>query len=104
MPFNTDTQQSSRGYFLAAFIVNLIALVPLTGLLDYGLEEVYLRTGNTLGGILAAFLGDTASIMVATFSLYRAPLIVTTSFLTGSLLLNLLLVLGTGRFSCSEIP
>ena len=56
-----------------------------------------LHTGNTLGGILAASLGNTTSIMVGTFALFRTQVIVATSFLTGSLLLNLLLIIGTSK-------
>ena len=79
--------------------MNLVALIPLTSVLEFGLEEVYLRTGSTLEGILAAFLGDTTSIILTTMTLFRTKLIITTSFLVGSLLLNVLLIIGTGR-SC----
>ena len=92
-----DILKPSQAYSLAAFIVNLIALVPLTNTLEQGLLETGLRTGDSIDGILAAIFGNTTSIMVATFALFRVQSNVVTSFLTGSLLFDLLLTTGASR-------
>ena len=42
---------------MAVFIVNFIAIIPLAGLLSYATEEIALRVGETLGGLLNASFG-----------------------------------------------
>lgn len=41
----------------AVFIVNFIAIVPLAAMLSFATEEIALRTGETLGGLLNASFG-----------------------------------------------
>lgn len=41
----------------AIFIVNFIAIVPLAAMLSFATEEIALRTGETLGGLLNASFG-----------------------------------------------
>ena len=42
---------------LAVFIVNFLAIIPLAGLLGFGTEEIAMRVGDVLGGLLNASLG-----------------------------------------------
>jgi Ca2+:H+ antiporter len=42
---------------IAVFVINFIAIVPLAALLSYATEEIALRTGETLGGLLNASFG-----------------------------------------------
>jgi len=42
---------------VAVFVVNFIAIIPLAGLLSYATEELALRVGETLGGLLNASFG-----------------------------------------------
>lgn len=39
------------------FVVNFIAIIPLAGMLSYATEEISLRTGEVLGGLLNASFG-----------------------------------------------
>lgn len=39
------------------FVVNFIAIIPLAALLSYATEEIAIRTGETLGGLLNASFG-----------------------------------------------
>lgn len=41
----------------AIFVVNFIAIIPLAALLSFATEEIALRTGETLGGLLNASFG-----------------------------------------------
>ena len=41
----------------AVFIINLVAIVPLAGMLGYASEEIALRAGETLGGLIHASFG-----------------------------------------------
>lgn len=47
---------------VAVFVVNFLAIVPLAALLSYGTEEVALRLGETLGGLLNASLGNAVEL------------------------------------------
>ncbi len=42
---------------LVVFIVNFIAIIPLAGILSFATEEVAMRVGQTLGGLLNASFG-----------------------------------------------
>lgn len=42
---------------VAVFVINFIAIVPLAGMLSYATEEIALRTGETIGGLLNATFG-----------------------------------------------
>jgi len=40
-----------------AFVINFLAIIPLAGILSYATEEIALRVGETLGGLLNASFG-----------------------------------------------
>jgi Ca2+:H+ antiporter len=42
---------------VAVFVVNFIAIIPLAAMLSYATEEIALRIGETLGGLLNATFG-----------------------------------------------
>ena len=42
---------------VVVFVVNFIAIIPLAGMLSYATEELALRVGETLGGLLNATFG-----------------------------------------------
>jgi len=43
------------------FVVNFIAIIPLAAMLSYATEEIALRTGETIGGLLNASFGSVLS-------------------------------------------
>lgn len=85
-----STASSSLAIFLTAFL----AIMPLAGLLSYGTEEIAMRVGQTLGGLLNATLGNAVELIVAIIALFQCQLTITQTSLVGSVLSNLLLVLG----------
>ena len=42
---------------IAVFVINFIAIIPLAAMLSYATEEIALRTGETIGGLLNASFG-----------------------------------------------
>ena len=42
---------------VAIFVINFIAIIPLAAMLSYATEEIAIRTGETLGGLLNATFG-----------------------------------------------
>ena len=79
---------------IAIFLVNFIAIIPLAALLAYGTEEVALRLGETMGGLLNASLGNAVELIVAIIALVKGEIAIVQTSLIGSILSNLLLVLG----------
>ncbi|RWA10408.1 hypothetical protein EKO27_g4696 [Xylaria grammica] len=90
----------------AVFIVNFIAIIPLATLLSDATEQVALRTGETLGGLINATFGNAVELIVAIIALIDNQVTVVQTSLVGSVLSNLLLVLGfcfvAGGFNRSE--
>ncbi|OCF54093.1 calcium/proton exchanger [Kwoniella mangroviensis CBS 10435] len=83
----------------AVFITTFIAIIPLAGLLGFATEEAALRLGQTLGGLLNATLGNAVELIVAILALIKCELQVVQSSLVGSILSNILLVLGMCFFA-----
>ncbi|ORY32632.1 Sodium/calcium exchanger protein-domain-containing protein [Naematelia encephala] len=83
----------------AVFITTFIAIIPLAGLLGFATEEAALRLGQTLGGLLNATLGNAVELIVAILALVKCELAVVQSSLVGSILSNILLVLGMCFFA-----
>jgi Ca2+:H+ antiporter len=79
---------------VAVFVVNFIAIVPLAGMLSFATEEIALRTGDTLGGLLNASFGNAVELIVSIIALVHGQVLIVQTSLIGSILSNLLLVLG----------
>lgn len=83
----------------AIFTTCMLAIIPLAKLLGFGTEEIAIRVGQTLGGLLNATLGNAVELIVAILALVKCELVVVQSSLLGSILSNLLLVLGMCFFA-----
>ena len=86
-----------------AFLFSMIAIAPLAFLMGKATEELALRTGEAVGGLLNATFGNAVEMIIAGMALYAASqnpellatmVAVTQASLIGSILGNLLLVLG----------
>ncbi|KAL7410452.1 Sodium/calcium exchanger protein-domain-containing protein [Mrakia frigida] len=76
------------------FIFAFLAIIPLASLLSFATEELALRVGQTLGGLLNATLGNAVELIVTILALIKCNLTIVQSSLIGSILSNMLLVLG----------
>lgn len=79
---------------LLVFLLACLAIVPLAGLLGLATEKLAARTGEGIGGFLNATLGNAAELIIALVALKAGMLDVVKASLTGSIVGNLLLVLG----------
>lgn len=78
----------------ALFVLSAIALVPLAWVIGESTEQVGEHTGPAIAGLLNASFGNAPELMVALFSVHRGLFEVVRGSLTGSVIGNLLLVLG----------
>jgi Ca2+:H+ antiporter len=79
---------------IAVFVINFIAIIPLAGMLSYATEEIALRTGEVIGGLLNASFGNAVELIVSVIALAKDEVLIVQTSLIGSILSNLLLVLG----------
>jgi Ca2+:H+ antiporter len=88
---------------LIIFIASALAMIPLAGLMGEATEALAVRTGPRLGGLLNATLGNAAELIITIMAIREGilnPAInehmleLVRASLTGSILGNILLVLG----------
>ncbi|KAF1939036.1 vacuolar calcium ion transporter-like protein /H(+) exchanger [Clathrospora elynae] len=80
------------------FIINFIAIIPLAAMLSNATEELAIRVGETLGGLLNATFGNAVELIVSIQALIKNEITIVKTSLIGSMLSNLLLVLGMSFF------
>ena len=76
------------------FIASCLAIVPLAGWLGHATEELAHHTGEGIGGLLNATFGNAAELIIAIVALREGLYSVVKASLTGSIIGNILLVLG----------
>ncbi|KAK2873533.1 hypothetical protein FQN49_002273 [Arthroderma sp. PD_2] len=76
------------------FVLNFIAIMPLASLLSFATEELSATLGETLGGLLNATFGNAVELIVSIVALSKDEIRIVQSSMLGSVLSNILLVLG----------
>ena len=82
----------------SVFILNSLALVPLSALLGDFTEEVAVHTNQTVGGLINATFGNAFEVVVSIQALLADEYRIVQASVLGSVLSNLLLVLGCSLF------
>ena len=89
----------AAGQQTLTFVLSAAAVVPLAGLLGQATEELTARTGPRVGGLLNATFGNAAELVIGLLLLAHGEIDVVRASITGSILGNLLLVLGASLFA-----
>ncbi|KAI9152397.1 hypothetical protein H9P43_009187 [Blastocladiella emersonii ATCC 22665] len=76
------------------FWLNFVAIIPLAKLLSFATEELAMYTNQTIGGLLNASFGNATELLMSVIALTKGLVHVVQASLLGSILSNLLLVLG----------
>ena len=80
------------------FITSALAVIPLAGLMGEATEALSEKTGPRLGGLLNATLGNAAELIITLFAIRAGLLDLVKASLIGSILGNVLLVMGLSIF------
>ncbi|KAA8517823.1 hypothetical protein F0562_015312 [Nyssa sinensis] len=80
------------------FALSLLGLTPLAERVSFLTEQIAFYTGPTVGGLLNATCGNATELIIAILALTQHKVAVVKYSLLGSILSNLLLVLGTSLF------
>ena len=76
------------------FFACALAIIPLAHKMGLATEEVAARTGPTFGGLMNATFGNAAELIIGIFALRAGLIDLVKASLTGSIIGNLLLILG----------
>ncbi|MEZ5285214.1 MAG: calcium/proton exchanger [Vicinamibacterales bacterium] len=76
------------------FLVSCLAILPLAGLMGEATEHLAHRAGPSLGGLLNATFGNAAELIIGFMALRAGETAIVKASITGSILGNLLMVLG----------
>lgn len=79
---------------IAVFALSALAIIPLSGILGAATEAVAEHTSPAIGGVLSATMGNLAELIIASIALRAGLIDLVKASITGSILGNLLLVLG----------
>ncbi|KAK3904214.1 Sodium/calcium exchanger protein-domain-containing protein [Staphylotrichum tortipilum] len=77
-----------------AFAMNAIAIIPLAGLLGHATESVASRFSDTVGALMNITFGNTVELIIFIIALVHNHIRIVQASLVGSILVNLLLILG----------
>ncbi|KAK4395009.1 Vacuolar cation/proton exchanger 2 [Sesamum angolense] len=80
------------------FFFSLLGITPLAERLGYATEQLACFTGPTVGGLLNATFGNATEMIISMYALKNGMIRVVKQSLLGSILSNMLLVLGCAFF------
>ena len=76
------------------FVLSVLAIVPLAGLLSQATESVAAKTGDTIGGLLNATLGNLTELVIALAALRAGEYMLVKASVAGAIVANTLFMLG----------
>lgn len=80
------------------FFLSLLGIIPLAERLGWATEQLAFYTGPTVGGLLNATFGNATELIISMYAMKHGMLRVVQQSLLGSILSNMLLVLGCAFF------
>src|SRR3954469_11822602 len=78
----------------ALFVLSILAVVPLAALLSQATESVAAKTGDTVGGLLNATLGNLTELVIALAALRSGQYMLVKASVAGAIVTNTLFMLG----------
>lgn len=82
----------------ALFLLSVLAIIPLAALLSQATESVAAKTGDAVGGLLNATLGNLTELVIALAALRAGQYMLVKASIAGAIVTNSLFVLGASFF------
>lgn len=76
------------------FSLSVLAIVPLAALLSHATEAVAAKTGDAVGGLLNATLGNLTELVIALTALHAGQYVLVKASIAGAIVTNTLFMLG----------
>jgi Ca2+:H+ antiporter len=80
------------------FVLSVLAIVPLAALLSHATESVAAKTGDAVGGLLNATLGNLTELVIALTALRAGQYMLVKASIAGAIVTNSLFMLGACFF------
>src|SRR5499426_1635499 len=80
------------------FILSVLAILPLAVLLSHATESVAAKTGDSVGGLLNATLGNLTELVIALTALRAGQYMLVKASIAGAIVTNTLFMLGASFF------
>lgn len=80
------------------FVLSVLAIVPLAALLSFATESVASKTGDAVGGLLNATLGNLTELIIALTALKSGNYMLVKASVAGAIVTNSLFMLGASFF------
>jgi len=88
------TAEHSGASGTVLFVLSVLAIVPLAALLSHATESVAARTGDAVGGLLNATLGNLTELVIAVTALVAGQQMLVKASIAGAIVSNTLFMLG----------
>jgi Ca2+:H+ antiporter len=94
VPIVFAAQKLKPGAHTPLFVLSVLAIVPLAALLSHATESVAAKTGDTVGGLLNATLGNLTELVIAFAALRAGQYMLVKASIAGAIVTNTLFMLG----------
>jgi Ca2+:H+ antiporter len=85
---------TAPGAHMMLFVLSVLAIVPLAAMLSHATESVAAKTGDTVGGLLNATLGNMTELVITLTALRAGEYLLVKGSLAGVIVTNTLFMLG----------
>jgi Ca2+:H+ antiporter len=87
-------EKLAPGAHTLLFVLSVLAIVPLAALLSHATESVASKTGDSVGGLLNATLGNLTELVIAITALRAGEYMLVKASIAGAIVANTLFMLG----------
>ncbi|WP_374331383.1 calcium/proton exchanger [Aestuariivirga sp.] len=94
VPLPLAAEALAPGAHTLVFLLSILAIVPLAALLSLATEQVAARTGDTIGGLLNATLGNLTELLIALAALQAGEYLLVKATIAGAIVTNTLFMTG----------
>jgi Ca2+:H+ antiporter len=94
VPVVFGAQQLKHDAHTLLFVLSVLAIVPLAALLSHATESVAAKTGDAVGGLLNATLGNLTELVIALAALRAGQYVLVKASIAGAIVTNTLFMLG----------
>jgi Ca2+:H+ antiporter len=94
VPVVLATEYTAPNAHTALFVLAVLAIVPLATLLSHATESVAEKTGDAIGGLLNATLGNLTELIIAVAALRAGEYMLVKASIAGAIVTNSMFMLG----------
>jgi len=94
VPIVLITEAAAPAAHTVLFVLAVLAIVPLAALLSHATESVAEKTGDAIGGLLNATLGNLTELIIAVAALQAGEYMLVKASIAGAIVTNSLFMLG----------